>query len=216
MPQNRYVTFGTYRSDRDLNMILLSWDIPKPEQKRSSIDIPGSHGVLDTTYFITKQPLYKNIAIILNFRLTKANVDDLYDAVDLISQVLHGKELDIFLGWRNGYHYRGNVQINSIDYVSGDISFKCDCKPWQLKDMMTTVSQTVLNAAAISLVNDRRWTAPTVRATGAMTLVFNDESYTLPADTDTVFSGLVLKDGTNTVNVTGNGTITFSYQEAKL
>lgn len=99
----------------------------------------------------------------------------------------------------------------------GKVTIEADCEPWKYKAALAVIRQTITEAATITLANARKRAVPEVRIETddklRLTFGFNiwdlgAGSYTLPE--------LELVAGENVVEVTGAGTITFTYQEGDL
>lgn len=216
----RSVTFGNHNSYDNFHLILKSAVIPKPEQRRSSVTVPGRHGKLDMTYFLSEEPVYENIEVSFTFAILRRFHTNWDEAMSTIANAIHGHDLDIHLSWIEGWHLTGNVQLSSssLDAAIGELTITCDCSPWFYKDTLTRQTFTITSSSrTLTLENSRKWCLPTFRSTSSMSLLFNSHLYSLEANTDTVFDSLVLKDGSSTINVTeGTGTLIISYQEARL
>lgn len=212
------ITFGTYHSYDDFNLLLTSKEVAAPKVKTIEIDVPGADGALDLTEFFG-EPKYENVTHKFKFS-TIVPQSEFLTLFSTIKNAIHGKKLRIVLDDDPGFFYIGRCYVSSFtnDKNIGRISVECDCEPWKYKAAKTVVTQAVSGESTISLPNLRKRVVPEVviEADSAMHIVYNTYnvwdlgggSYTLPE--------LELKAGENSVSVTGTGNITFSYQEAAL
>ena len=118
------------------------------------------------------------------------------------------------------FYYVGRPEVSQFtnDRNIGTIHIAVECEPYKYKLAKTTVSRAVSGSAEIVLTNSRKRAVPevTIQAESSLNIVFGagnvwdlgSGSYTLPE--------LELAEGTNTVTVTGTGTIIFTWQEASL
>lgn len=196
------ITFGTYHSYDDFNLLLTSKEVAAPKVKTIEIDVPGADGALDLTEF---------------FGEPKSEFLTLFST---IKNAIHGKMQRIILDDDPLFYYVGRCFVSSFTNEKniGKISVECDCEPYKYKLAKTVVTQTVSGESTLSLPNLRKRVVPlvTITADSALHIVYGtyniwdlgSGSYTLPE--------LELRAGNNSVSVTGEGTISFSYQEAGL
>ena len=132
------VIFDNIDSYEDLGLILTSFDDKLPEQKRSSIEVPGRNGVLDTSYALTDEPLFNNRVLTLTFGLYRELIGDWKPLIDSISNAIHGKEMLIYPSWKQGYHLIGNVSVDGYSIeTTGELTIVCDCEPYYYADSPT-------------------------------------------------------------------------------
>lgn len=128
------ITFGTYHSYNDWKLILAQKEIGLPTVKTTTVDIPGSDGVLDLTEAIAGRVCYGNRTLTFTFvtsnSLTGATWAELLASV---SGAIHGQRLDIILDDDPGYYYTGRVMLDSFASSSAKhtIVIKCDCSPYK-------------------------------------------------------------------------------------
>lgn len=212
------VTFGTYHSYDDFSLILTSKEIAAPKTKTVKIDVEGADGAIDLTEFFG-EPKYEDCTHKFQFSTIVPQSQFLTLFSDIKNKI-HGKKLRISLDADPGFYYMGRCFVSSFTSEKniGKIAVECDCEPWKYKAAKTVITQTVSGESTLSLPNLRKRVVPEVliEADSALHIVYNTYnvwdlgggSYTLPE--------LELKAGNNSVSVTGEGTISFSYQEAGL
>lgn len=212
------VTFGTYHSYDDFSLILTSKEIAAPKTKTVKIDVEGADGAIDLTEFFG-EPKYEDCTHKFQFSTIVPQSQFLTLFSDIKNKI-HGKKLRISLDADPGFYYMGRCFVSSFTSEKniGKIAVECDCEPWKYKAVKTIITQAVSGESTLSLPNLRKRVVPEVliEADSALHIVYNtynvwdlgSGSYALPE--------LELKAGNNSVSVTGEGTISFSYQEAGL
>lgn len=212
------ITFGSYHSYDDLQLVLNSKEIGCPEVKVNEIDIEGADGSLDLTEFFG-EPKYENVKHKFQFS-TIVPQSQFLSAFSKVKNALHGKKMRIILDDDPLFYYMGRLHVSQFtnDKRIGMVSVEADCEPYKLKLDKTVVSRAVDGTEAIVLTNSRKRAVPevTIETESSLNIVYQGSniwdlgsgSYTLPE--------LELTEGENTVTVTGTGTIAFTWQEGSL
>lgn len=211
------VKFGEYHSYNDLNLILNSKEIGSPEIKENMIDIQGADGFLDYTDFFGGEPLYKNRQLVFNFTINAMVIGDYFLAYSYVQDLIHGKKREIYLDDDSLWYYVGRIEVGKLKIEKGIASFQivCDCEPYKYYKYETTVSGTVSGSLTLQLFNQRKRVIPVINTSAAMTLEFEGVAYDLVSGRNDI-PEIELKAGTNIVSAIGNGTISFTYREARL
>ena len=212
------ITFDNLHTYQDLHLILQSKEIGSPEVKRMEIDIEGADGSLDLTDFFGDVK-YGNVTHRFDF----ATIVPQAQFLSLFSNVknaLHGKKMRVILDDDPLFYYIGRAFVSKFTNEKniGFISIEVECEPYKYKLEKTIVSATVADSTIVRLTNLRKRAVPEVTITtdssirieyqGSNVWDLGSGSYTLPE--------LELVEGENTVNVTGTGTVVFTWQEAGL
>ena len=209
------ITFGSYHSYDDLNLLLVSKEVGSPNVKVKEIDIPGADGSLDLTDFFGEAK-YENLTHKFQFQtiVPQSNFLSLFST---IKNAIHGKKQRIIFDGDPSFYYMGRCFVSAFTNEKniGTISIECVCEPWKYKLNQTIVSKDVVDTDIIVLTNSRKRAVPTITTTASMTIQFGSGSWSVDAGT-VLIPELELTEGSNTVTVTGTGTITFTYQEAGL
>jgi hypothetical protein len=151
-------------------------------------------------------------------------VDDREEMLDRIVNALHGRELKVAYSKKPGYYLQGNVSVEASDTDPGvqTVTVTVDAYPYYLAVAETSTAFKVTNGASIgySLINSRKWVVPKITCQGKVVLTVNGISATFENANNVANSDIVLRDGVNTINVTGQSanvnTITITYREGVL
>lgn len=212
------ITFGSYHSCDDLQLVLNSKEIGCPEVKVNEIDIEGADGSLDLTEFFG-EPKYENVKHKFKFSTIVPQAQFL-SAFSKVKNALHGKKMRIILDDDPLFYYIGRLHVSQFtnDKRIGMVSVEADCEPYKLKLDKTVVSKAVNGTETIVLTNSRKRAVPevTIETESSLNIVYQGSniwdlgsgSYTLPE--------LELTEGENTATVTGTGTVVFTWQEGSL
>ena len=211
------IRFGGLHTYDDLNLILSKKEIGSPAVKTKKIDVEGADGELDLTDFFG-EPKYENVRHKFEFS-TIIPQTEFITHFSTIKNALHGRKLKITLDDEPGAYYLGRLFVSSFTNEKGigKVTIEADCEPWKYKAAPTVISQTVTEAATITLTNARKRAVPEVRieTEDKLRLVFGFNVWDLGAGSYTL-PEMELVAGENVVEVTGTGTITFTYQEGDL
>lgn len=206
------VTFGNYHSYDDFNLFLSQKRIGSPSPKTESVDIPGGDGVLDLTDFFGETK-YNNRQLSFDFS-TNVPQSQFMELFSAIQDAIHGKKMNIVIDEDSGWYYTGRITVSEwkADKTIGMITVDCDCEPYKMKIDETVITKSVSGATSITLANSRKTVVPKVTLDSEMTIAFGQYSGTFSAGTY-IIPSMRLKEGNNTLTVTGSGTITFTYRE---
>ena len=200
----------------DWGLFLSSFSIGEATPKTEYVDIVGGNGTLDLTE-IYDHIFYKD----RTHTIVLTSLDDelrFTSKLDEITAFLHGRKFNITTDFNSDWYYVGRVEVNKYATSKrlGQITLKCVCEPFKYKRYKTYVSE-IVNGTDIEVVcpNSRMEVVPTFRANTNMTFEYNGATYTL-TDDDTIYNDIFFTEGNNILKVTGNGTITISYQEGTL
>lgn len=90
--------------------------INPPQQKRSTIDIPGANGILDLSNSLTHYPVFENRTGQLQFaKLNDVPQNDWLTVYTKIMKFLQGNEVKMFLEDDPKYFYEGQVWVDTWD-----------------------------------------------------------------------------------------------------
>ncbi len=211
------ITFGNLHTYDDLQLILTTKEIGAPAVKSKKINIEGADGSLDLTEFFGDVK-FENVEHHFTFS-TIVPKQNFLSQFSTVKNALHGKRLHIVLDDEPGYYYAGRLFVSSFTSTKGigQITIDADCDPWKYKATKTTVSATIIDTATVTLQNGRRRVVPEVQIAteDKLRISYGNNIWDLGAGSYTL-PELELVAGANAVEVTGTGTITFTYQEGDL
>lgn len=233
------VTFGDKHSYRDWGMILKSRPvISPPSPKTLYIDIPGSDGVLDLTESLTGDVKFENRTITCEFNVigSRKRWSNIYSE---ILDYLHGKRMKIILDEDPTYYYVGRLQVNEwkSDKVTSLITIEGNVEPYKLEvcgslddwewdsfNFETGIIRqwkdlTVEGSLAITVVGTRKTVVPSIivqsNDESGMTVTFDGRTYNLSDGVNRVVN-INIKQKTQTLVFTGNGTVSIDYRGGRL
>lgn len=213
-------TFGTIHSGTDLHLIQQKVEVQPAPPKTNYKDIPGFDGSKDLTEALGVGVKFGDREISWTFGLYPG--DSWPEKQRQVSNALNGYAGHITLDDDPGYYYDGRLTVSeySIDKLLRQIVVKALCRPYKLKQQITTVSRNDLSAnyKNITLINGRKPVVPSITVSVETTLKWGEDTYTVNAGTHKIMD-IVLSPGNNILKakVTGeSGEITVSYQEGDL
>lgn len=205
-----------------------------PPVKTKYVDIPGANGQLDLTEIITGRPIFDVRKGQFEF-LVDNNYEN-YDTVYLkVLNYLHGQKLEAILDDDPTHYYSGRFTVSQwrssktnssivIDYVVDpyrrEILSSIDDWLWdpfnfEIGVIRLTKNVTISGTKTLELGYIYEPVKPVFTASAAMTIRYNNKNYSIPSGTNSV-EGFVLFGETNTLTVTGNGTLTINYRAGML
>ena len=206
--------FDDIHSYEDLNLILSNVNIPPAQVKTNYIDIPGGDGSVDLTEALGEVKFSDREC---SFTFTVFPYEDFEEKKKNISNLLNGTRCRMVLDKDPQYFWEGRCFIN--EYASDknlhQIVVKAMVAPYKLKVTKTEVMIQAGEEVPALLVNGRKTTVPTITCTKDTLITFEGNTYTLNAGTRTV-PDIELKHGLNTLTVTSEDPVKFTYQEGDL
>lgn len=205
------VKFGTMHSYDDFSLYLTNVELEQPTAKTEYVDILGGDGVLDLTEYFGSVK-FSNRKLICYFE-TKVRSQAYYELFETITNEIHGQRLNIYLDRDKDHYLNGRVYVHPYksNERTGSIVIEADCEPYKMEVLETNYEFEVKSAREIALVNLKKEVTPTIEVEGTIQIEGNTLTsgvYTIPT--------LVLKQGTNLLNVDGNGILRISYRRGKL
>ena len=115
------------------------------------------------------------------------------------------------------FFYLGRCRVSSFTNSKGvgTISVECDCEPYKYKIDRTVVTMAITGTVDVVLTNSRKRAVPTITTNAPITFIFPEGS-TAKGSGMFVIPELELKEGDNIITLSGDATVTFSWQEATL
>ena len=213
------IAFDDIHTFDDLNLILsVCPDMPPAKPKTTYIDIPGADGSLDLTEahgevrFSERENNY-------TFTMHPAESMTWEEKMTEVSNLLNGKRMKMTLDKDEDYFW--DVRVTVDDFASDkylhQIVVSVRAMPYKFKqDITRRIVQLSGAAQTINLMNGRKSVYPTIECSNNNTvIVFGDATFNLSAGKHEILD-IQLKQGLNTLTVSGSGTVIFSYQEGDL
>lgn len=208
------VNFGDKNSYTDFGLILRPKERPFPTPKTNYVKIDGADGDLDLTTSLTGDVKYENISYSLEFYLKDERANWETTLLEL-STYLHGKKMNLTFSDDPDYYYIGRYTLKPLtsDRNIGLLSIDCILESYRLKKTETIKS--ITGVGTLTLTNTRKWVMPIITSNSSMQFTFEGKTFVVNGTLQS--PDIILKEGTNTIEVTsGTGTLTVTYREGKL
>ena len=223
------VMIGEKHSYDDFGLILSSKVISPPEPKVNKVEVPLRDGSIDLTQALTDEVKYND----RNIQLTFSVIDPRKTWSEKISEIenyLHGQRMKIIFDEDSSFYYIGRVSVDkwTSDRNIGTLEIVCTVEPfkysiessavdweWDIFDfdqgIINEAGELIVNGSTtITLICGKKRMFPTFTASGAMTVTYDGETYSLKAGSQKVYD-IFLVEGENELTFKGNGTITIDY-----
>ena len=200
----------------DFGLLLAPFDIPFPDIKENYVEREGGNGSIDLSEVYGKI-FYKNRQWSLEF--TCEDKMRFTESLDRFAAYLHGKTGKFTL-WndKNYYHYgRFSVDKYQTDKGMGKITISITSNPYKYKQKETIAIDSVTSSKFVTYKNERMEVKPSFYSQQSINFKFNGNSYSLNADTETVFPNIEFVYGENIVEWIGTSPLVrVTYQEGAL
>jgi hypothetical protein len=215
---NKGITINDIHTFYDLNLILSASEIPPAEPKTTYIDIPGADGSLDLTE-ANGEVKYSDRDLKFTFTIIPDATTTFEEQRTEVVNAFNGKMCKVILDRDEDFYYQGRCSVDeyNADKNLHQITLIIKAKPYKYK-LNITKREFVLTQTptTYTLANARKSVVPSITCTNDNTVItFNSGTYNLSAGKHKILD-ILLVDGNNYVTVSGNGTVTFEYQEGEL
>ena len=210
------IRFGTKWAHADYGLIVAPYAIPMPEPQTNFVEIPGRDGTLDLSEaFGTVRYADRIIPLTLYAR---APFDTLISA---FAADVHGRRMNMIFDRDPTFYYDARMTIEDVERHWGycELSLECRVKPYKLEQFETAITVLPTGIATVTLTNTRMPVVPSITVSAEMTLTFTiaGVGYTINlAAGSHIVPSLVLTDGETKIDITGTGSITFTYRKGAL
>lgn len=212
------ISFGKVHSYYDLNLVLSKVNIPPALPKTNYVDLPGGNGSLDLTE-AHGEVKFEDRDCEFTFSVHPSETMTFEEKKTEVSNALNGRQCDITLDKDEDFYYSGRCTVNEYlqDKRLLQIVVTAKVKPYKMKQTETVVSFDLsAEPKEVILMNRRKSVVPEITCTHDNTVVvFGGVTYSLAAGTYKVLD-IFLKEGSNELKVSGEGTIEFRYREGEL
>jgi phage-related protein len=184
-----------------------------PEPQTNFVEIPGRDGALDLSEaFGTVRYADRIISLTLYARAP-------FDAaVSAFAADVHGRRMNVIFDRDPTYYYDARITLEDVERHAGycELTLECRAKPYKLEHFETTITVLPTGAATVSLTNTRMPVVPVIMTSAEMTLAFTIGGlvYTINLSAGVhIVPSLILMEGDTEVEITGTGSITFTYRK---
>lgn len=215
----RFFLFDTYNTAYDWGLLLTAKSIKDPDPKTNYQNIDGASGSLDLTEALTGEVAYSDRSLTASFSLSEGTVKEREVVIRGIVAALHGKRVRIVEPDDPEHFFLGRAQVtgytNTQAYATLDI--EATCEPWRYAVNESERRVTVRGEAVdVVIRNDgTQSVCPVITVTGTVSITDNGVTTELSAGSYKI-TDIRLKRGANVINVSGRGTVVFTYREAVL
>ena len=219
MATKRKIIFDDYDTAVNGLWTLAACRLSEATPVTSLVEIPGRvDGPLDLSTALTGDIRYQPRTLEVTLESSEGTRQDRKKKIDYMVNKLHGQRVKIWLP-DDGLHYllgRLSITEEYNDLVHASVRVTATCEPWRYDNDESVGNVTLTSGATdIELPNDRRPVCPVITVQGSLKLVYEGSTYNLSSGTYTL-PDLLLKQGGQTVKVSGSGSVTFTYRKAVL
>ena len=210
------IRFGTKWAHVDYGLIVAPYAIPLPEPQTNFVEIPGRDGALDLSEaFGTVRYADRTISLTL---FARAPFDTL---ISTFAADVHGRRMNVIFDRDPAFYYDARIMIEDVERHWGycELSLECRAKPYKLEQFETAITVLPTGIATVTLTNTRMPVVPSITVSAEMALTFTiaGVGYTINlAAGSHIVPSLVLTDGETEIDITGTGSITFTYRKGAL
>lgn len=228
------VTIGEKHTYTDFGLIYATKTISPPNPQIKRIAVPLRNGAIDITESLTDEVKYDDRDIKIEFYITDP-ISKWSSKVSEIENYLHGKKMKIIFDDDAAFYYIGRVYVESfsVDGNLGKLIMKCTTEPykydvlssaddweWDKFDFeegyITNAYEVIVSgSAAMEIYGRCKKACPTIITDSEMTVTYNGVTYNLVAGTQKIYE-LILEEGVNVLEFTGNGIVTVDYRGGSL
>ena len=210
------IKFNEYHSYNDFGLILSSKKIGAAEPKTELIEVPGADAPLDFTEFFGDVK-YDNRTLNFTFTILSPAAEFPEKYSDIMNK-LNGRKMKIIDDDDPEFWYYGRVSIGDLekDKNIATISVDCDCEPYKYRIDKTVKTVVVTTNKTFELENLRQHVVPVFNSTAQISIDFDGNRYSVSSTGEYTIPEIVLKEGINEMTITGNATVTITYQEGGL
>ena len=197
----------------DLDLVQTTKEINQPDIQSYLVEVPGRNGLLNLTKGLTGNITYKNRTIKLEYLATGKREDQL-KKLDLFN-TWHGDVITVIDDDTPDDYYIGEASVShKWDGVLLTITLSINAEPFR-KSLQPTVIAFTLNTTPreVVLYNGGITLTPTVEVSGDAKITQNNTTYNLSTGT---YSALELKTGQNLITLSGTGSVSISFEEARI
>ena len=211
------VYFGNVHSYNDLRLKLAPFSPTPATPQTNFLKVPGRDGWLDLTE-ANGEVKYDSREFKFTFYMTPEEGITFDERLTKVADALNGLHCKITLDRDPEYYWVGRCAVSKYTQKKniGEIVVKATVEPYKLKQNETVVTAELSGVEETVVVeNGRMPSVPVIECENGGTVAFNGNTYTLKAGANKILD-IRFKEGSNTLTLSGNGTIKLTYQEGAL
>ena len=215
----RFFIFDKYNTWFNWDLILTAKDVTPPEPKTNYVKIDGMSGTLDLTEALSGEVTYEDRIVSASFWTDKGTRKDRERLLREIVRVLHGRKITIIEPDDPEHYFIGRVNVKSMKntLVYAEFTIEATCDPWRyaINDTERTIEVDDQEITAIINNYGVKTLCPTITISGDVSISNGDTTIDLVTGTYKN-SSIKFIQGVNRLEISGSGTVTFTYKEADL
>jgi hypothetical protein len=215
----RYFLCNKFNTWYDWGLILTEKTITPPEPNTNYVTIDGMNGSLDLSEALTGEVTYKDRKITAKFWTDKGTRTDRERLLSTIIAAVHGKKIRLIEPDDMDHYFYGRVvitaQFNNLAYAT--FTLEATCEPWRyaLEDTVRRIDINNATSTVIIANNGVKTVCPHIDVIGTVDITYEGNTATLTEGSYWI-SDIKLRQGVNEVEISGTGSVTFTYKEATL
>ena len=215
----RYFILDKKNTWYDWRLVLTAKDVTPPTPKTNYVKIDGMSGSLDLSESLTGEITYEDRTITASFWTSEGTRKERDKLLKDIIATLHGKKIKIIEPDDPERYFYGRVKVNSISNTLSYASFSIEatCDPWRYAINESTRTAEVYNTSLSLVINNNgvKTLSPIITVTGSVDVTYKGVKSSLTDGTYKI-SDIRLYRGSNVIDVSGTGSVSFTYREADL
>ena len=217
----RYFILDKFNTWYDWRLILTAKNIAFAEPKTNLVELDGMSGSLDLSEVLTGEITFENRVITASFWTNNGTYQEREKLLRDVTVAIHGKKIKVVEPDDPDHYFLGRAKItaknNTIPYLV--FTIEINCEPWRyaVSEANRTVEVRNENIPTYVIIRNTgvKTLIPEITVNGLVTIKYNDITTTLTYGTYKI-PDIKLKQGVNSIEVSGDGSVTFKYREADL
>lgn len=220
MLTKRRIILGSYDTAVDGLWTLSAWALGEAEPVTNYVEIPGRlDGPIDFTEALTGDVNYGPRPLEITLESSEGTRLDRKKVINQMVNLLHGRRMKIWLPDDADHYIYGRLQVKEKynDPAHASVSVSATCEPWRYENEETVVTAELSDETQeVTLTNSRRPVYPMLTVEGELTLIDRGATQKLSAGTYALASLELAAWEERTLQVSGTGTVAFTYRKAVL
>ena len=214
----RFFILDKFNTWYDWRLILTGKSVTPPEPKTNYVKIDGMDGTLDLSESLTGKITYEDRTVSASFWTSEGTRKERERLLRKIVNTLHGKKIKIIEPDDPEHYFMGRVKVKSQKNILPYMEFSIEavCEPWRYAINESVRYVEVSGEKNIVINNNGAKTlCPDITVTGSVEITYEGGKTLLTTGTYKILD-LKLYQDINILNVSGTGSVTFTYREADL